>query len=169
MALVVETGEGIANAESYASVEYADAYHLVRLNTQWGTLTPEAKEAALREATDYIEMRFADVFRGAPATESQALSFPRNYTGFPTTMPAPLLKATAEYALRAVGPEGLAPDLKLDETGRLATKIVKKMGPMDKEFTYPTRGELAKGSSFRSYPLPDGFISQLTMQSGIYR
>lgn len=169
MALVVEDGTGKVDAESYASVEYADAYHAARQNTQWTALTIDVKEAALREATDYIEIRFADIFKGAPVTTEQALSFPRNYTGFPTTMPAPLLKATAEYALRATAVEGLAPDQKFDETGRLATKIVKKMGPMDKEFTYPTRGELAKGSSFRSYPLPDGFISQLTMQSGIYR
>lgn len=170
MALVIEDGTGVANAESYASVEFADEYHTNRKNTTWTSLAPEDKEAALREATDYIEIRFGTIFKGVPATNTQNLSFPRLFTGF-QLMPAPLLKATAEYALRtrAAGAEGLAPDLKLDETGRLPTKIVRKMGPMDREFSYPTRGELAKAGGFREYPLPDGFISQLTVRPGIYR
>lgn len=54
MALIVEDGTGLADAESYLSVADADTYHADRNNEAWQDYSTAEKEAALRKATQYI-------------------------------------------------------------------------------------------------------------------
>ena len=54
MALTPETGAGLADADSYCSQADADAYHDDRGNGAWALLDSDAKDAALRKATDYM-------------------------------------------------------------------------------------------------------------------
>lgn len=116
MSLIVETGVGLANAESYISVADADAYFAARGITLWATLLEAEKEQALRRATDYMEYWYGDAWSGMRVTLTQALSWPR--TGvtykkwlFPSNqVPREVVKACAELGFKAAGGE-LAADL----------------------------------------------------------
>lgn len=128
MSIVVEDGSGLANAEAYISVADADTYHGNRGNAAWAALATSAKEAALRQATDFMAtLRWS----GVRATATQALDWPRAGTelnGFPiaaNVVPAAVARACAELALRATA-GSLSPDAEpvvLETTvGPLTTK-----------------------------------------------
>ncbi len=108
MALVTEDGSGKADAESFASVEFADQYHSARGNASWDGLTDPQKEAALRKATDYIGQQYGERWKGERASSTQALDWPRYCVmvdGFEVgadTVPNDVQKATASLALRSV-------------------------------------------------------------------
>lgn len=100
MALIVEDGTGVANADSYSSVADADAYFTrYGIPAAWGTAALDVKEGALRNATRFVDQSVR--FFGKKVVESQALEFPR--TEFVTT--------TGEIV-----PEGVIPDLLKDAT-----------------------------------------------------
>lgn len=102
MTLVVEDGTGLVNAESYISVLQADEYHAAMGNTSWAAATEEAREIALRKATQYVDMSYS--FRGYKTTLSQSLEWPRDwYPDDYVEWPIRNLKAAvAELALRAL-------------------------------------------------------------------
>ncbi len=116
MALVIEDGSGRADAESYSSVTDCDAYHTARVNSAW-TGDVAVKEAALREATAFIEDSYRGIWRGVRAKWEQALAWPRfgviDQDGFhiaSDTVPALVKDAVCEAALRAIQSD-LTPDL----------------------------------------------------------
>lgn len=76
---VVEKGTGDEDANSYCSVEFADAY-LGRYGnpTAWTGLTDLEKEAALREATRIADDRYSWRFTGLRLTSEQGLEWPRS-------------------------------------------------------------------------------------------
>lgn len=98
MALVVETGEGLPDAEVYISVADAEAYLASRGNTAWGELSEPAKEASLRQAADYLAAMYGRRWCGHRATDGQALDWPR--TGH-DGVPVALARMNAELAARA--------------------------------------------------------------------
>ncbi len=100
MALVVEDGTGLANAESYVSVAYADQ-HCVRFgHASWAALTETAKEVALRKATRYIDGRYR--FLGRKLFEIQALQWPRETLSEDWRWPVrKVQEATVELAVKA--------------------------------------------------------------------
>lgn len=73
--MIVEDGTGLANADSYASVEFADDYFSARGVSKWSDLDAESKEQILVKATDYIDSVFQ--WKGKKLYESQSLRFPR--------------------------------------------------------------------------------------------
>lgn len=76
LTLVVETGGGLANANSYASLAEADAYHEAHLYAStWQTMTTPEKTAALVWATRLLDEQIA--WYGYKATTVQALRWPR--------------------------------------------------------------------------------------------
>ena len=123
MAFVVETGAGLANANSFASVAAADAYVADRGITGWSTLTTTAKEQALIRATDYLEATYRSAWKGFRNTEAQALSWPRYdvwvemFLIDSDTVPSAVVRATIEMALKATTNTDLIPD-----TGRTITR-----------------------------------------------
>lgn len=70
MAFIVETGSGTPGANAYASVSFVANYLIERNrefeNTWNGLPTPE-KQASIIAATDYIEQRFGQRFKGSKA------------------------------------------------------------------------------------------------------
>lgn len=74
MALTVEDGTGLADADAYAAIATVDAYATARALTAW-TGTDAVKEAAIREATVYLDTSYA--WKGAIEVETQALAWPR--------------------------------------------------------------------------------------------
>lgn len=118
MALIVETGAGLANAESYCTEAFATAYHLARGNSDWPLITN--KEAALRKATEYLLQAYRTLWLGYRAVAGQALDFPRSdvyLNDYLTSVllannivPIEVQNACAELALRTYMDEQLIAD-----------------------------------------------------------
>ncbi|MDN2710607.1 hypothetical protein O0880_14370 [Janthinobacterium sp. SUN118] len=133
--LITETGAGLTDAESYASVAAADARCICLGLTAWAALTEASKEIALRKATQFMatyRMRWA----GRRVYQHQTLDWPRYNVvvdGFivpSTTVPADVVNACIDLAVRAGSGEDLLPDL---DTGSNAIKK-DKTGPLETEY-----------------------------------
>lgn len=93
--LILETGAGLADANSYADVAEADAYFADREIAAWSAATAQNRSAALIRATDYIDANY--IFRSVKAVDEQSLENPR----YPLDTLSPyLVKATIELALQ---------------------------------------------------------------------
>jgi len=117
MALLVETGNIVAGAESYCTVAFANTYLANRGYTAWDALDDtDAKEPALRKATDYLTAMFKGRWQGEIVDEDQALDWPRydvvvdGYDVASDSVPLAVQKACAELAYRATTAD-LSPDL----------------------------------------------------------
>jgi len=107
--IIVEDGTGLDTANSYVSVEYADAFHEASLNgAAWATKTDTQKMQALITATRMLDQLY--IWNGQMVEETQALQWPRIYVNDPDhaggreympddEIPAAIQKATALYAL----------------------------------------------------------------------
>lgn len=80
MALIVEDGTGLADAESYISVLDCDALLIQwgRSTTTWEALDEATKEGLLRNSTMYIDSNYAGKWSGEVVNSTQALSWPRS-------------------------------------------------------------------------------------------
>lgn len=133
MALVHETGAGLSNAESFASVASADTRMSGFGNDTWATLTTSQKEEALRRATTYMQQAYRARWMGYRQTATQALSWPRNSVvvdGYVViasdAIPPEVANACIDLAFKAA-----AGDLNED----LARGVVReKVGPIETEF-----------------------------------
>jgi len=104
LTLVVETGSGASNSNSYASVADGDSYHDAHLyGTAWTNATTAKKETALAMATRTLDDHVA--WDGRRSNEGQALGWPRqnvhdydNYRIDSDEIPQSLKDATAEMA-----------------------------------------------------------------------
>lgn len=114
MAFVPETGAGLSNSNSYASVAQADSYFADRGNADWAALTTTIKEQALVKATDFLEATYRSSWKGYRVTSTQALSWPRADVvadAFPipaNIVPLPVVYACAELAIRSTTTQLLA-------------------------------------------------------------
>lgn len=69
MAVVIETGAGVRTANVYAPIAFVSTY-LTTLGreTAWDAISTALKEAAVREATKYIDTRWGARFKGSKRT-----------------------------------------------------------------------------------------------------
>lgn len=140
MSLIVETGTGIANAESYISVVDATNYHAARGNAAWAALASDTeREQLLRKATDYMQSFYAGRWKGVRLTGTQSLDWPRSAVvvdGYQVAfLPADVAKACAELALRAAAGD-LAPDVG-------AQVVSKTVGPISVTYAAGARQSTA--------------------------
>lgn len=163
MAFVVEDGTGLSSANSYADVAFADSYFAERNQAAW-TGADNVKTAALIQATDYIELRFSNLFFGEKKVASQALSFPRISDRF-AEMPVSLKRACCEYALRALGAK-LLPDPVIDPTGQGLERTRERVGPIETETRYQYQGPGTVRTIIRPYPFADGLLKDLIRNGG---
>lgn len=130
MALTVEDGTGLANADAYISTADADTHFSDRGFTLWATMSTNEKEQAIRRATDYMGQVFRLRWAGNRVSTTQALDWPRawvprtdyGYTSggqaisssdfyYPAdAVPAEVVRACADLAYKAAGGE-LTPTL----------------------------------------------------------
>lgn len=158
MPLVVENGTGVAGANSYIAVAYADTYFADRARSGW-TGDTATKEAALINATQYVDLRFGNRFAGViqySTSPIQPLAFPRLVDDVSTGIPETLKRATAEYALRALTGE-LLPDPVTVAGGYRLTSKKSKVGPIEKQETYAKNS----GGWIRPYPFADLLLRDL--------
>jgi hypothetical protein len=186
MSLVVEDGSAKPDAESLASVAFADDYFDKRGNTAWLDLDDSAKEAALRLATDHIEAFFGDRFRGNKTTEAQALSWPRygvaksngNGSDFIAVSHTPNVYAaalpyTGDSVLVSLYPADSIPTSVLKATAELAWRATQGELSSDTERTVESErvGEIqvtyAKyGPTKKQYPLVNRLLAPLLQSVG---
>ena len=119
--LIIESGNGDSNSESYVDVAYVDAYFLKRGINEWASLTN--REQLIIRAMDYIENNYT--YQGTKLISTQALQFPRLING-ETVYPIALKNALCELALKAN-----SGDL-LQDTGK--TTIREKVGTLEVEY-----------------------------------
>lgn len=165
MAFTVESGSGDAGSNAYISVADVDTHHADRGTTDWTNFTTPEKEQAIVRASDYIDKRFGRRFVGLRNSKAQGLEWPRtdafDQDGFLLSgvddIPRQLLKACAEYALRAAVCGILAPDPPLpvpkqdptdmgnrpeqEETGQLTRKR-EKVGPLEEDKWFETTSQV---------------------------
>ena len=109
MALVVEDGTGLANANAYISESFADTYHSDRGNAAWGSLSSTVKEQLIIKATEYLDATYDWI--GQIKSDDQALGWPRkgdvkdkDGRDLKDQVPTAVKRACAELAL--IGNDG---------------------------------------------------------------
>ncbi|MBM2293754.1 hypothetical protein JQX09_17635 [Sulfitobacter pseudonitzschiae] len=111
MALTVETGAGVAGADSYASQAFISTYWAARthntLAATWAGADSDKMDGAAREATAYLDAIYGQFYRGVRAGYLQGLLWPRSRALDDEGMPMPdlppeLMVAVAELAARAL-------------------------------------------------------------------
>jgi hypothetical protein len=162
MAFIVEDGTVVAEANSYASVEFADALLASLGKTSWTSAILAKKQECLVSATAYMDTIFAERYKGSVIDRLQALEWPRkNIPNIPITeMPILLKKACALYAYRALTAV-LLPDPTTDANGFLTTVKRQKLGPLEREFQRPYSGTGSTAMVIRPYPEADLLVARL--------
>jgi hypothetical protein len=134
--LTVETGGGLPDADSYASVAEADRQLADLGITDWAPLDEAEKEIALRNATRFMRTNYRLRWAGQRVYQTQALDWPRydvcvdRWPVRSDVVPPEVVSACIDLAARAGRGEQLMPDL---DTG---SNVVKrdKTGPLETEY-----------------------------------
>lgn len=155
MTFLAADGTNSASANSYVTVEYADAYHALRNNGAWSLNNrgKSVKQAALVKATDFVDRVFRSQYLGLPVVPL-GLQWPRYDTDnkFPIdSIPELLQKAVCELALQEVD-IGLAPKLTRDPQLKR-----RKIDVLEKEWF-----EAAPGSQYVVSAAAKGYLSGIT-------
>lgn len=151
MALVVETGAGLANADAYVSLADADTYFAAHGSpTAWTGATDAQQESAIRYATLWIDSRYQ--WPGGVLVSTQALAWPRGgvvdgegrYVAS-DALPARLVQATCEAAL-----EHLSTALNeiIARGGAIASETI---GPISVDY-------FQSATAGRTFPYIDGLL-----------
>ncbi len=130
MALIVEDGTGLSNAESYVSVSECDDY-AYNHGLSW-TAVDSDKEVALRKATQYLD----SVYRWKSCQSSQytqALKWPRVDYQWDWPQVARLKAACCELAIKS-----MTTDLFADVNPQHVTSV--QVGPIHKTMSAPANG-----------------------------
>lgn len=164
MALIVETGAGLADADALISVEFADSYHVANGNVAW-TGTDADKETAIRRATAFVSAGFN--WSGIRTKgRAQSLSWPRSgvvdregYGILSHEIPVELKQAVAEVALRElVEPGTMTPDFKASDQVKR-----EKVGQIEVEYL---NANTSASSIKPVLPLVNDLIGQFLAQGG---
>jgi hypothetical protein len=159
MALIVEDGTGLSDAESYISVADADAYITAYkgTNATWDSAATADKEVAARVATQYLDITYDWI--GDKETSTQALDWPRvnayDETGTAIDgVPSNVEDATAELMfLHVTGTTLITNTTKADYAKREKVDVIEI--------------EYFEGASVQqSFPVVSRLLSDLAYQSG---
>lgn len=154
-----------ASADSYTSLADADTYVASYFSnadlTVWQAASTEAKESALRQATQYIDSKFGDRFPGQIVSTSQSLAWPRVNASdragrVITDIPDACRNATVELAGRRVVSGGsLAP---AQSRGLKSAKV----GPIEVKYT----AAAASGAPETNYQWVNQLLSAVLITAG---
>jgi len=158
MVMIVEDGSGVDGANSYVSVEYADAFFDARGRSDWHS-NADHKEKALIKSTDYIDAVFGYRFKAQKFDPFQPLEFPRfglydRYQNVVIGIPDNLKKATCEYAVRVISGSELLQDPNLSTTDFLLQSKKVKVGPIEEQYSYDMSNRPYK----KLYPAADNYL-----------
>lgn len=128
MAIVVEDGTGLSNAQCYCDVAYLDAWMLERGYTTTAT-TPQKEAALVVSAKDWIDGQYE--FANEKLVSTQALEFPRTVFGFPED----IKRANANAAYLHLNGALLVDTTTISVTGVVESES-KSVGPLSKSVKY---------------------------------
>lgn len=154
MALTVETGEGLANADSLVSLAEVRAFASAR-----GKTLPEADavlEQQIRAAHDYLVL-VEDRLQGSRRKASQALPFPRSgICLYGESVEDDVIPVTLKNAVAQLVIESQTRDALPVNEGRVVTQ--ESVGPLSTSYAIT-------GSSNPSFPRVDAYLLPL-LKSG---
>lgn len=170
MAFTVADGTGKADANAYIDASFFKSYHDERGNDYSSLVTndPGDIEKAIVLATDYIETRWGDRFKGSPEfPDTQFLSFPRKNLydregRLIEGIPKRLKQAVAEYALRALS-NPLAPDPEQNSSQLQVKSETSKVGPIETTTEYTPNYQFALR---QPYPKADRMLKPYVIPGG---
>ncbi len=159
MALVVETGAGLAMADSFASVAEADAFWSGRptQGAAWLALPTGRKEECLRDATDYVGMKLSS------RQPLGALPWPWVDTLAPIETHRPLV---VRATVMAADVSRLGPLVGSAAQGGRVTSESKGLGPLTKSTTYADRA-LPASANGRDLEFIDNLLRPLLGGGGL--
>lgn len=171
MAFMVETGDGLTDANAYVDVNEFRLYHKTRGNSISAYTSAEIRDAIVK-ASDYIDRRWRDRFKGQTkgAQNQQRMQFPRvnafyrdgtNILG----VPREIKEATFEFAFRALSAT-LAPDPLTDSRNQVVEEESKEVGPIKKRIKYSQGGG---GFSFKQFPEVEALLRELLTTNELRR
>jgi hypothetical protein len=168
VAFVVETGVGLANANSYLSVVDFKAYHDDRGNVWSNYGTPEI-EQALVIAADYVDRRYP--YRGTRRSgRDQALEWPRisatDADGNAIdsgSIPNEVEWASADLAFTQLT-ESLFQTVSFDESGGQVIEVTDEVGSVRSTRKYSDEGG-GTPAAWRTFPSSDSLLWRLSSQS----
>lgn len=153
MALIVENGSIVVGAESYVTVVEADTYWTDRNNQDWDDAADEAKEAALREAQQFLDATYDWI--GTRVLATQELDWPRwviydreRRAILHNEIPKYVKQAQMELALQALSGR------LLDSQERAGMVLSETVGPLAVTYSQGAPGG-------RTYPFVDALVSGL--------
>lgn len=139
--MIVEDGTGLANADSFATIAFADSYIATYHpeDTTWSALSDDVKALRLMRGTQYLEVMYRTRWVGQPTHLTiQSLAWPRAWVQdgsgralLSSEIPTKVKQATVEMALRATAE--LFPDIA--EPGLIKSEAV-TVGPIQESKTY---------------------------------
>jgi hypothetical protein len=159
--LIIEDGSIVPDAEAYATVAEADTYWAERDSpVEWTNLTTAQKEAALRQATEYLETNYC--YRSCIQDTTQPLAFPRlpfydkegRILAGTGVIPTAIKNANIELALRHA-----ISNLLLDETPNDNNIIREKVGDHEVEY------DRAKQSNTKIFAYVEKLLKRYTLSS----
>lgn len=166
MAFTVQDDTGlIAGANAYIDVAYLEAYWTDR-NVDLSGQSTEAKEAAIIQATSYIDQRYT--YKGYKLNGySQTTEFPREYlyvyqgtSKEPVEgIPREVKDACCEYAKRVIDGTTLQQDANPDGSIK---KIKEKIDVIETDIEYCGCGS---SGGFIAYPTADNLLKDFTNQA----
>lgn len=165
--MIVEDGTGLATANSYVSVVYADAY----LDDTWDAYTTAVKEAALIEATEYVDAIYGSRFMGYPLESDQALEFPRaalydRYGRAVEGVPDDLQKAVSRYAaLAGAGDLCTTSSSSAMDAGTIKRKKI-KAGAVESDIEYVVGADSALLAACAGDVIADKLLAQYVSTGG---
>lgn len=154
MALIVEDGTIVPNANSYVTLAEADAWYAARGDETWAAIEPEAKrESLLIAAADYLNSFYKP--KGMALDLLQPMSLPTDLIDY---VPSSFKKAQIMLALAAnTGP------LSAEATGGTVLEVREKLDGVGETETKYAEGDPA-GS--RSFPVIDAILEDYTYKRG---
>lgn len=138
MALIVEDGSIVADADSYGTVSGLKNFAAKRGTDLTENYTDAQLEVAMIKATDYLESK-RDRYQGEKVDSTQSLQFPRsgvyvdNILIATNAIPNELISAQYFLAMSAVS-EDLQPDKSPDDKGRVTSETVEGAVSVDYEY-----------------------------------
>lgn len=140
IAIIVEDGSNVPNANSYDSIESIRAYAIAR---GYSLPVDDSQVAAMiMQGMDYIEAK-ACAFQGEPANEDQALSWPREYVTInckpvaDDAIPKQLKAALAQLVIAVSSGVKIFPNFQLSDYMNFV--IEKTVGPLTRKYADPSK------------------------------
>ena len=163
---IVETGEGLINANAYITIAEADQIIENYGDSQdWSSAEDEEKENAIREASRYVDLRYK--FQGFKSNWDQALEFPRievyDFGGIQqdyNVVPEKLKQACAYLALKVIEGNILLDDLDGGTDATIQSQS-SSIGPISESITYRDGAPPNK-----SYQIANKLLEQYTAFRG---